>query len=283
LAPTLVSLAIPGIDLSKYRYHGRDLSEALSTGRFGEEGRVSVFARNTRYWSLRQSEAPGIYALYDAWAGEVEIFRTEVTKLNYPRPVKMEEKSRYSFLENPLIGAVRRYEEEFEKIPKLKKKPALKEVGLGRVVPKAGRVVPSYEDNARDNRWYLRRKLSCGPSEDPGPITLSQPATAGTYRIWVRLDPKGLRKRYRNLFKLRFGSSDRSIDFSVEREKAAALLDAGLHTIGDRFQYTIDEPSGGVSILGFKLQVPGTRNEKERAPAVDPSLTERLKALGYVE
>ena len=61
------------------------------------------------------------------------------------------------------------------------------------------------------------------------------------------------------------------------------LLDAGIHTIGTRLEYTIYEPSGGVSIRGLKLEVPGTRNEKESAPAVDPALTESLKALGYVE
>ncbi len=283
LAPTLATLAIPGVDLFKYHYRGRDLSESLRSGTFGKEGSASVFSRNFRFWSLRQSGAPGIYALYDTWSGEVEIFRTEVTRLNYPRPVKIPEKSRYSFLENTLIEAVGRYEEEFEQTPRLERKATSKEIGLGRVVPMKGRVVPSLDDDSGDGRWYLRSKLSCGPSENPGPITLSQPTTPGTYRVWVRLDPKAWRKGYRNQFKLRFGSSARPVDFPLELKKGGALLDAGVRTIGDRFEYTIDGPSGGVSILGFKLEVQGAGEEQASAPTVDPALTERLMGLGYVE
>jgi hypothetical protein len=108
---------------------------------------------------------------------------------------------------------------------------------------------------------------------------LSTPWVPGRYRLWVRLDAERVGKGYRNEFSLEVLGPNSEPRRLRAMTGSRARLDAGLHDIGDELALRISDPVGGVAISGFDLR---SLESPSVAPAVDPALEERLRALGYL-
>ncbi|MFC2173326.1 sulfatase [Acidobacteriota bacterium] len=282
LAPTLVKLAIEGIDLSPYDVDGKDLSPELAQGVLRPDTNRLAYARNHRFWSLVESKTPEVEALLDAWDDSVAIYRVSPDRFNYPRPALVEDATNYASMATHLRSNATRRLQEVAGFPKPIKEGISRSIGIGiEFVAASSQSAPTYGDDAHDNRWHFRptRLLSCGPSEQPGAITVAQGVPSGDYRLWVRLHKKAVKAGFKNGFTLIIGPS--RIIVPEGGDSRGYLLDIGVHSLNERLAVTIEKPQGGVAIEGFKLEPEGGETLEEEH--VDQDLTERLRTLGYVE
>lgn len=280
LAPTLLGLAVPGIDLKRFRIDGDDLSGELRNGGTGAGSARTSVAFTPRYWGIQTADAE---VHYDQWSDSFSpLYRPVPDAHNYPRLEATDDGARREGLVTQLRDAyTARTREELE----LPENPAMPQPALlGTLLPvKPGTAsVPTFDNAADDNRWSLSPSgLAAQPGEHPAPVTLATPWVAGTYRVSVQLHHNPIRDHgYQNQFTLRFpGGDNQPVRLSGVESAPGAPLDAGEHRLGRELTIEVSDPQGGVAIAGFRFE----RVDRPQPTAVsDPALKERLRALGYV-
>ena len=283
LAPTLARLAVPEVDLRKYRIDGRDLSDELYGGPSKTEEIETSTSRGMRYWGFYRKHQE---AHYDSWRDEIRFYEIQSDRFNYPRPIPIEGPSPFAEHEGEMRREYQRRIDEFWRLPP--NEDLLGDLDLNVspfiVAPLSGGA-PTYSESEDDGQWHLRpwTLLSAGPSEKPGPITMAMPWAAGRYRVWVRLNEVSIAKGYRNGFRLEVsGKQNRVVRVEEAGGERGLLVDLGEHEFVDRFEVSIDEPRGGVAISGFKFEYLGEKRAPE-AVGEDEQLKSRLRALGYLE
>jgi arylsulfatase A-like enzyme len=277
LTPTLLGLALPGVPLGSYRFDGRDRSGFWRRGD-DPPADAPVHAFSMRYWGVFTRD---LELYHDEWTGTDTLWAPTPDAFNYPFPVPVKDPSRLqAFAVLSARERLSRYQ-EFRKLPTLNSSIPRAHIGVPTSVDRERGSIPTYEQRNDDNRWSqnLWQLLECAPREHPGPIVLSTPWVPGRYRLHVRLDAEGMRKGYRNEFSLEvLGPNSEPRRLRAE-PGGPPRLDAGVHDIGEELTIRIADPVGGVAISGFNLR---SLDSPSAAPAIDPTLEERLRALGYV-
>lgn len=271
LAPTLLSLLLPGSLPQGLRFDGTDLSDALRYGTTPVEALPSL-AYTWRYWALHFADHQ---VIYDQWEDRIATSRFEPDERNFPRPVQRATREE----EHQALKAAKHYE-----LRRQHEAPALAEVGGPIGVPNfvvlGDGTPPSYEQNPSDDRWFLKTwmQLEASPGENPPPLVVWTPWVEGTYRLFVRLHPDGLRRGFKNRFLLEILGSSQAVDVDGTRADDHGFVDAGVHRLGPRLGLRFSDPQGGVSVAGFFL----TAADGE-VRVLKPAEEKRLRALGYLE
>ncbi len=277
LTPTLLGLVVPGLPLGSYRFDGQDRSGFWLRGD-DPPADAPVHAFSMRYWGIFTRD---LELYHDEWTDTDTLSAPRPDAFNYPFPSPVEDPARHRALALQSASERQRRYQEFRDLPSLKSSIPRARIGVPTSVDRKRGSSPTYEQRGDDDRWSqnLWQLLDCAPREHPGPIVLSTPWVPGRYRLRVRLDAERIAKGYRNEFSLEvLGPNSES-----RRLRAVpggpARLDAGVHDIGDELVLRITDPVGGVAISGFNLR---SLESLSAAPAVDPALEERLRALGYL-
>ena len=90
LSPTLVRLAIKDIDLSSFKYQGRDLSGQLQQRRVESKNATYIYSQNDHMWSCRNSSRPEITGVFNMEQKTTTIYEDSLDENNYPRPSILE-------------------------------------------------------------------------------------------------------------------------------------------------------------------------------------------------
>jgi arylsulfatase A-like enzyme len=277
LTPTLLGLATPGLPLSSYHFDGQDRSGFWLRGD-DPPADAPVHAFSMRYWGIFTRD---MELYHDEWTDTDTLAAPKPDAFNYPFPSPFEDPPRYRALALQSASERQRRYQEFRDLPSLKASIPRARIGVPTSVDRKRGSIPTYEQRGDDDRWSLNlwQLLECAPREHPGPIVLSTPWVPGRYRLWVRLDAERVGKGYRNEFSLEVLGPNSEPRRLRAMTGSRARLDAGLHDIGDELALRISDPVGGVAISGFDLR---SLESPSVAPAVDPALEERLRALGYL-
>ena len=287
LAPTLLKLLVPRIDLGGLRVDGRDLGPMIDgTPEGGGAGaarpeQVPTVAYTWRYWGLHRGD---LVFEWDQWSERATLTRTVPGPFNYEAAEPVDDAALFDRMGRELLAARARRLRELRNLPGSTELLGSIPIGVPTTVVDAPDGPPTFVRDPRDGLWFLDavRLLEASPLEHPGPLTLATPWAPGTYRVKVRLAPGAQTAGYLNRFRLSVGGADAApveLDGSALPE-GSFLLDAGLHRIGSELVVRIDDPRGGVAIAGFEMELQGA----ESADTVtDPELEKRLRALGYVQ
>jgi len=272
-----VGLAVPGLELARFRFDGLDRSRFWLRGD-DPPADVPVHGFSMRYWGVFTRD---LELHHDEWTGSDALFAPTPDAFNYPFPKPVEDPARERALALQAESGRRRRDEEFRALPRLTSAIPRARIGVPTTVDRQRGSIPTYEQRGDDDRWsqQLWQLLECAPRERPGPVVLSTPWVPGRYRLRVRLDPERLRTGYRNEFRLEVVGSTTGARRLRASAGGPAELDAGVHDIGDELVLRISDPAGGVAIAGLdieSLDAPGA------GPTVDRALEERLRALGYL-
>ena len=292
LAPTLAALAVPKIDLSRYRFEGADLSRRILRRRFDASTRA-VYAINGRFFALRRGDEPGVDAIYDRWSDQAALHAYRPDRSNYPKPKEIVDAGKRAAMLEVVAGLARAPAEHFLQLPELSRATGSGSYPVSGIVPAFGERPAVYETR-KDEHWslYPDRALTCRPDEDCGPIGLAVASGVpkGRYKLGVKLRAQSRKRGYENEFVLTVVSDSRRtlVRFSSGSRRSVASdkesLDAGVHWLEGPVQVIVDKPRGGVDIAAFTLDSLDQATPAPRAvESVDSELTERLRALGYVE
>lgn len=281
LAPTLLRLLAPEASLERYRLDGRDLSGQILDG-WIDASEATTPAFTWRYWGIHKGD---LELHYDQWRDEYVLYRVSTSRFNYPWSSPVADPEETAALRADLERTRRVHSRAFLDSPPTHDALGRVAIGMPTHLVDADTDSPTFEPDPGDDRWFQDAvlRLEAAPGERPGAIRLSIPWAPGLYRVWVRLSPTGLRQGFQNRFRLRIGARrGDAVDMDARDAPNEALLNAGLHQIGQRFEVEVSEPRGGVSLAGFVLELQGADGQGETAP-LDPELEERLRALGYVD
>jgi hypothetical protein len=294
LAPTLAALAVPKIDLSRYRLEGEDLSRRILRRRFDASTRA-VYAINGRFFALRRGDEPGVDAIYDRWSDQAVLHAYHRDRSNYPEPKEIVDAGKRADMLEIVTGLARDPAEHFLQLPAESRANRSDSYSspVRDVVPAFGERPAVYETR-EDEHWSLHpdRALTCRPDEDCGPIGLAVASGVpkGRYKLGVKLRAQSRKRGYENGFDLTVVSGghrtlvrfDSGAPGSVASDQDS--LDAGVHEFEGPVQVIVDKPRGGVDIAAFTLDsLDQATPAPDPAESVDSELTERLRALGYVE
>jgi arylsulfatase A-like enzyme len=277
LTPTLLGLAVPGLPLDSYRFDGQDRSRFWLRGD-DPPADAPVHAFSMRYWGVFTRD---LELYHDDWTDTDTLSAPTPDRFNYPFPSPVEDPPRQRELALQAASERRRRYQEFRALPSLKASIPRARIGVPTTVDRRRGSSPTYEQRGDDDRWSqdLWLLLECAPHEHPGPIVLSTSWVPGRYRLRVRLDAERLRRGYRNQFSLEVLGPDSESRRLRAVPGGPAELDAGVHDIGDELVLRITDPVGGVAISGLELE---SQESPAVGPTVDPTLEERLRALGYL-
>jgi hypothetical protein len=280
MAPTLARLAVPEADLSRFKIEGRDLSADLLGKEPKSEPLESVISIGPRYWGMHTA---ALEAYYDQWMNHTSVYEIRYNEFNYPKPRTIRGGNALSGPSAGLKDEYKRHMDEYQNLKQDNEMLADIPIGVPTTYEGPSRFAPTFKDDDNDGRWYMVpwNLLTCSAKEKPRPITLSFSWTPGIYRVWVRLAVKRTKeKKLGNGFSIKFGKDDETgVTFQKGGGQGVLELDAGVHTIGDRFAVTIQEPEGGVAISGFRLERQGRESGKS---GVDEDLRKKLESLGYI-
>jgi arylsulfatase A-like enzyme len=277
LTPTLLGLAAPGLPQGSYRFDGRDRSRFWLRGD-DPPADTPVHAFSMRYWGVFTRDRE-LY--HDEWTGADALVAPTPDRFNYPFPSPVGDPATQSALAGLAASERRRRAQELRALPGLNSSIPRARIGIPTTVDRERGASPTYEQRGDDDRWSqdLWLLLECAPRERPGPIVLRTPWVPGRYRLRIRLDPDRLGKGYRNEFSLAVLGPESRPRRLHALPGGPAELDAGVHEIGDELVLRIADPVGGVAISGLELESLGS---PATGPTIDPTLEERLRALGYL-
>lgn len=283
VAPTLLRLLLPGLDLDRFRLDGHDLLDPESR----EVTESLSYSR--RYWGLHRRDTE---TYYDPWEDRTETVRLVPDERNYPRPVPTEGVVPGTEAEDAVerLRRIRRARiREFDRLPHSYEKLGGIHLGVPHEVVSVEGLPPTYALDRFDARWSFgfQNRLWCGIGERLGRITLATPWAPGRYRVAVQI---GLGGGTVHAFKLRFGGSGNpAIAVDSARGDDEGWVDLGEQVLGDPLKVEIWEPSSGLSVSAFHVELleataPGALpvDDPTEEGEDDEELEERLRALGYV-
>jgi len=288
LAPTLLHLAVPGVNLQPYRIDGDDLSTELLAGGTGGDTHRSSFAYSPRYRGLSQRD---VEIHYDQWTDTFSpLYRPVPDSHNYPRLEPVDNPALRAQLMEQLAHESQARMREFLALPVNDDLPSPALMGLFvpvmRVLPPDSgdrdASIPTFDNLPDDNRWTLDPTsiLEAHPTERPGPLRLDTPWVPGKYRVSVLLHRNEMHS-YQNQFRLEFlNGGNQPVALRGADASTDGWLDAGVQTLGPILEMRISEPQGGVAIVGLRLERLDAHTPQ---PQSDDALKEHLRALGYVE
>lgn len=282
LAPTLLRLLLPELELDRFRLDGHDL--------FGSEAPevTESVSFSRRYWGLHRRDTE---TYYDPWEDRAETVRLAPDERNYPRPVPVDgAEPGAASDEGERLRRIRRARlREFERLPHSYEKLGGIYLGLPQGVVSVEGLPPTYVLDRFDTRWSFgfQNRLWCGIGERLGRITLATPWAPGRYRVAVKI---GLGAGTVHAFKLRFaGSGNTAIAVDSANGDDEGWVDVGEQILGDPLKLEIWDPSSGLSLSALHVELveataPGALPTDEPAEdgEEDEELEERLRALGYV-
>ena len=288
LAPTLLGLARTGFDLDPRSVDGRDLSARLWKGDMGrreEEG--TAIANNSRYWALRSGENPGVEGHYDKWRQVVDLYEIRPDRYNYPRPVPIENPEIEALYSSGLERARRVLPKKISKLLKIPRRRRSGKLGLGSFYPRLSDGAPTFEASFSDDLWRIRpgRFLECGVGEKPPKIVMKHGLASGNYRLWLLLSERRRHRRFENSLVVRLLDREGTelVSTRVPPGSSRKVELGEVEVSSDSLFVELSQPQGGVAVTGLQsaaIEAGGSVQPEEK---VDPAITERLRALGYVE